>query len=307
MKRCCEKVAEALAALRTIQAEEINSVNETRKAAKVKRLQEQTVRTTPNTPVIKFRGIDEKHAKTANNTPSVSTRNLATAKSEVKDLITFMNKEVTKAESHRNVRSEIGFGDDAGISEAARRFQFRDEIHGPQITSKGQTLDAVEKREAATKAKRQKAYTDQCQNFDLDSADVAMNSALRNMMAKFKAMIQCDRCGLFFLDNDTDELYFHVEEEGANIRFSKTKGIAGLVACSGEAVLIKDAYKDPRFNKAVDKMTGYRTRNILCEPIRDGLGDVIAVMQVRVCDLRSDLSKDLFLTPSIKPPLISDG
>ena len=78
-----------------------------------------------------------------------------------------------------------------------------------------------------TKHKRQKAYVAQCQDFNMDESDVAMNAALRNMMAKFKIMLQCDRCGLFFLDDETDELYFHIEEEGSNIRFPKTKGIAG--------------------------------------------------------------------------------
>lgn len=30
---------------------------------------------------------------------------------------------------------------------------------------------------------------------------------------------------------------------------------------------IPDCYKDPRFNQAVDKKTGYRTRSMLCLPI----------------------------------------
>ena len=50
------------------------------------------------------------------------------------------------------------------------------------------------------------------------------------------------------------------------------------MAARGEAALIPDAYCDPRFNQAVDKVTGYRTRSMLCVPLlyRD---QVIGVVQ----------------------------
>jgi signal transduction protein with GAF and PtsI domain len=118
------------------------------------------------------------------------------------------------------------------------------------------------------------------QSHDLDDMEKLANSSIRNMMSKFKTMLDCERCGLFFVDDDSDELYFHVEEEGASIRFPKTKGIAGAVACSGEPLLIPDAYNDDRFNKAVDKITKFVTRNILCQPVKDGTGAVLAVVQM---------------------------
>ena len=40
-------------------------------------------------------------------------------------------------------------------------------------------------------------------------------------------------------------------------RFPKDKGIAGLVASTGEVVNIKDAYADPRFNRSVHKHYTY--------------------------------------------------
>ncbi|GMH83363.1 hypothetical protein TL16_g09572 [Triparma laevis f. inornata] len=285
LKRCCEKVADALSHLRDLQKTAVEEEAMRKQAAMSRRkLMDEGVgghgaRTNPNslhnTPHDVSRGLGlglGTGAKTVPNTPGGVTRNLASAKQEVKGLISFMSGEVSKLESE--FEDNTGFGGDAGISEAARRFQFRDGVSGQQMTSKGQTLDAEENRAALTKHKRQKAYVAQCQDFNMDESDVAMNSALRNMMAKFKIMLQCDRCGLFFLDDETDELYFHVEEEGSNIRFPKTKGIAG------EALLIKDAYKDDRFNKTVDKMTGYKTNNILCQPVKDGLGEIIAVMQM---------------------------
>ncbi len=38
--------------------------------------------------------------------------------------------------------------------------------------------------------------------------------------------------------------------------------------------------QDPRFNQTVDRETGYRTRTMLCMPIRDNYGNVVAVVQV---------------------------
>ena len=47
------------------------------------------------------------------------------------------------------------------------------------------------------------------------------------------------------------------------------KGLAGHVVQTGETINIKDAYNDKRFNPNVDKKTGYRTKTILCMPIKN--------------------------------------
>ncbi len=46
------------------------------------------------------------------------------------------------------------------------------------------------------------------------------------------------------------------------------RGIAGWVLEHGEALLVADAYSDPRFFADADKKTGFRTRSILCAPLR---------------------------------------
>ncbi|XP_073991560.1 phosphodiesterase 11 isoform X3 [Rhodnius prolixus] len=64
------------------------------------------------------------------------------------------------------------------------------------------------------------------------------------------------------------------------IRIPWGTGIVGFVAETGEPVNIPDAYKDERFNQDVDARTGYKTRSLLCMPIKDLNGDVIGVAQV---------------------------
>ncbi|XP_063975881.1 dual 3',5'-cyclic-AMP and -GMP phosphodiesterase 11 isoform X3 [Diachasmimorpha longicaudata] len=69
-------------------------------------------------------------------------------------------------------------------------------------------------------------------------------------------------------------------EKKDEIKIPWGTGIVGYVAESGEPVNIPDAYKDERFNREIDALTGYRTRALLCMPIKDCSGDVIGVAQV---------------------------
>lgn len=48
---------------------------------------------------------------------------------------------------------------------------------------------------------------------------------------------------------------------------------------TGEILNITDAYSDPRFNRSVDQITGYRTETILCMPIFIR-GSIIGVVQM---------------------------
>ncbi|KAK6628218.1 Dual 3',5'-cyclic-AMP and -GMP phosphodiesterase 11 [Polyplax serrata] len=69
-------------------------------------------------------------------------------------------------------------------------------------------------------------------------------------------------------------------EKKEEIRIPWGTGIVGFVAESGEPVNIPDAYKDDRFNHDIDARTGYKTRTLLCMPIKDTSGDVLGVAQV---------------------------
>ncbi len=90
-----------------------------------------------------------------------------------------------------------------------------------------------------------------------------------------------DRVVLFINDPDSGELHSQnvVDNVKHEIRIPNTSGVAGHVFQSGKGVVVHDAYRNKHFNAQVDKLTGYRTRSILCAPIRTGKGDVIGVTQ----------------------------
>ena len=64
------------------------------------------------------------------------------------------------------------------------------------------------------------------------------------------------------------------------IRVPFGKGIAGHVALTGETLNVDDAYSCPLFHSDVDKETGFRTRSVLCCPVKDTSGKMVAVLEV---------------------------
>ena len=94
--------------------------------------------------------------------------------------------------------------------------------------------------------------------------------------------LDAERATLFIVDKKQKELWsksgigIHQKE----IRIPIDTGIAGEVALNNEYQIIDDPYNHPKFNSKVDKVTGYKTRNILCVPMANINGEVIGVFQI---------------------------
>jgi len=92
-------------------------------------------------------------------------------------------------------------------------------------------------------------------------------------------LVGADSCTLWMLDKVKAELWSRVSHGLKEIRIPSSHGIAGHVARSGEPEIINDPYADARFDKQVDKKTGYHTRNIIALPILNSEGEIIGVFQ----------------------------
>ncbi|MBN2451833.1 MAG: GAF domain-containing protein [Lentisphaeria bacterium] len=114
------------------------------------------------------------------------------------------------------------------------------------------------------------------------SSELNLNRLLQKIVSVTTEILNADRSTLFLFDEITNELWSRVAEGiGAEeIRFPATAGLAGACFTSGTIINIPDAYADPRFNREVDRRTGYRTRNILCIPVLNRKGQKVGVMQV---------------------------
>lgn len=114
------------------------------------------------------------------------------------------------------------------------------------------------------------------------SDTLELDTLLTRMIEITTEAINTDRGSLFLNDKKAGELFSRIVkgELKSEIRFPNHMGIAGAVFKSGEPIIINDAYGDSRFNKEVDKKTGYRTKNILCAPIKTRNNEIIGVVQL---------------------------
>ena len=94
--------------------------------------------------------------------------------------------------------------------------------------------------------------------------------------------VLADRGTVYILDEDGQSLWSRVlsGDESLEIRLPVGDGLAGAVAASGKTLRLADAYDDPRFNRSWDEKSGYRTREVLCAPIKDRAGKLVGVFQL---------------------------
>ncbi|HXY42412.1 MAG TPA: GAF domain-containing protein [Vicinamibacteria bacterium] len=109
-----------------------------------------------------------------------------------------------------------------------------------------------------------------------------LTAVIQIILKKAREIMAAERSTLFLLDRARNELWSKVAEglDGGEIRLPLGKGIAGHVARSGLPLNIADAHQHPLFNPAIDQKTGFRTRSVLCMPIRNAQDEVIGVTQV---------------------------
>jgi len=103
---------------------------------------------------------------------------------------------------------------------------------------------------------------------------------------------------------DPDYLKFYAVESRAKEMLLKLKvipvkeGIAGWVFSTGKAVLLNDPYSHPKFMQAVDKKTGYQTRNIICVPLISRM-KTMGVLEIVNKKAGSFSQDDLYFTQAL--------
>ncbi len=116
------------------------------------------------------------------------------------------------------------------------------------------------------------------------SSLMPVDTILNLIVENSKVVTRSEASSLLLLDQQTQKLRFHVAKGEnsrglADVKIDVGSGIAGHVAVTGEALLVPDAYADPRFNPAYDRQTGFRTRTLLTVPLITK-GEVVGVIQV---------------------------
>ncbi len=115
-------------------------------------------------------------------------------------------------------------------------------------------------------------------NSTLDTREIrkrAIEAATRLMHAETGSLL--------LVDPERKELFFEVAlgEQGEKlkeIRLRIGEGIAGYVAQTGEPLIIHDVQNDPRFFRGADEKSDFRTRTMLCVPVKSR-DTVVGVLQ----------------------------
>ncbi len=114
------------------------------------------------------------------------------------------------------------------------------------------------------------------------SARLSLDELLSLILDRLTRALDADRAMLFLAVEDSDELAAKVVMDGElrEFRIQTGQGIAGWVAATGRGVNVKDVYRDSRFDPTWDHENDYRTGSMLCQPVFDSAGDLVAVVQV---------------------------
>lgn len=102
------------------------------------------------------------------------------------------------------------------------------------------------------------------------SHDLGTQSLLLTITMHANKIVSAQRSTVFLLDEQAKQLWSVSTDTGQEIRIPMHAGIAGQCCQAGEVMNIADAYEDDRFDKEVDRKTGFRTHNILAVPMLCG-------------------------------------
>lgn len=98
------------------------------------------------------------------------------------------------------------------------------------------------------------------------------------------ALTNAERSSIFLAEPGENALLSRVAlDEEHSLRIAIGQGIAGHVHRTGEPLVVPDAYADPRFSPETDGKTGYKTRNLLCVPMRHLSRPPLGVLEVLNC------------------------
>ena len=109
--------------------------------------------------------------------------------------------------------------------------------------------------------------------FDLDTMLTEVVNATREIL-------HADRGTIFLYDEDADALVIRIGTSMKRLRIPADKGIVGESARTRKLINVPDCYADDRFNRDIDKQSGYKSRCMLTIPLIGYEESLIGVLQI---------------------------
>jgi len=146
---------------------------------------------------------------------------------------------------------------------------------GPEVPAVRRVLDALSGHDELERLRKLVEAS------KLINSSIEPDALFASILTVARNELHVERGTLYFVDEARHEIWAKIAGElSSQIRLPIGKGLAGTVAATGEPVILHDAYADGRFDRSLDQKTGYRTRSMLCVPIRNRTQKIVGVLQL---------------------------
>lgn len=109
-----------------------------------------------------------------------------------------------------------------------------------------------------------------------------VEALLEEMAQAATRLLAADRASIFLWDRPNKILVGRpaLGVEGGELRISDTTGVVGQVVQTGEVRSVESTLQPDLIDHQVDRQLGYRTRNLLCVPLRSASGERLGAFEV---------------------------
>jgi K+-sensing histidine kinase KdpD len=117
------------------------------------------------------------------------------------------------------------------------------------------------------------------------SANLNLNTLLHIVLSLLEELLNPEVTSVLLLDSEKKNLYWEISRGeksdffNPDVKLPIGEGIGGYVAQTGEPVLSNDVTRDPRWASSYDKASGFRTRSLICAPLKSH-GEILGVIEV---------------------------
>ena len=99
-----------------------------------------------------------------------------------------------------------------------------------------------------------------------------LEEALSGGLETIAETIACEEGSMWLLSGEDGRIHAVVnvgQTDITGISIAKGQGVAGSVVDKGESVIVVDTSKDERFSSSVDEETGFKTKSLICVPLKN--------------------------------------
>lgn len=112
------------------------------------------------------------------------------------------------------------------------------------------------------------------------AAPFDLHSLLERITWVARQLVRVERVSVWLHDAASGELYVEVAGDLPAVRVPIGRGLVGACAAQRATIHVPDCYADPRFNREIDKASGFHTHCMLSLPLIDHASALVGVLQL---------------------------